>query len=298
MRSEVYMDIRKGGAMAGKLYLCATPIGNLDDITLRVLNTLKEVDLIAAEDTRHSIKLLNHFQIRTPMTSYHEYNKVDKARYLAEQMRQGLNVALITDAGTPGISDPGEELVRQCIEAGITVTSLPGPAACITALTMSGLGTRRFCFEAFLPPDKKERSRILSELVNETRTIILYEAPHHLAATLEELYQTLGERKITLCRELTKRYEEADFTVLSEAAEKYSINEPKGEFVLVIEGRPAEEIRKEKQKSWEAISISQHMKRYLEEGMDSKNAMKAVAKDRGISKRDVYQYLLKEENKK
>ena len=174
MRSEVYMDIRKGGAMAGKLYLCATPIGNLDDITLRVLNTLKEVDLIAAEDTRHSIKLLNHFQIRTPMTSYHEYNKVDKARYLAEQMRQGLNVALITDAGTPGISDPGEELVRQCIEAGITVTSLPGPAACITALTMSGLGTRRFCFEAFLPPDKKERSRILSELVNETRTTSLY----------------------------------------------------------------------------------------------------------------------------
>ncbi len=281
--------------MAGKLYLCATPIGNLEDITLRVLNTLKEVDLIGAEDTRHSIKLLNHFQIHTPMTSYHEYNKVDKARYLVEQMQKGLNVALITDAGTPGISDPGEELVRQCMEAGIPVTSLPGPAACITALTMSGLSTRRFCFEAFLPPDKKERSRILSELANETRTIVLYEAPHHLLSTLEELYGALGERRMTICRELTKRYEEAEPTTLTAAMEKYRTNEPKGEYVLVIAGRPPEEIQREKQKSWEAITLSQHMERYLAEGMDSKSAMKAVAKDRGISRRDVYQALLKEE---
>lgn len=281
--------------MAGKLYLCATPIGNLEDITLRVLNTLKEVDLIGAEDTRHSIKLLNHFQIRTPMTSYHEYNKVEKARYLVEQMQKGLNVALITDAGTPGISDPGEELVRQCMEAGIPVTSLPGPAACITALTMSGLSTRRFCFEAFLPPDKRERSRILSELANETRTIVLYEAPHHLLSTLEELYGALGERRMTICRELTKRYEEAEPTTLTAAMEKYRANEPKGEYVLVIAGRPPEEIQREKQKSWEAITLSQHMERYLAEGMDSKSAMKAVAKDRGISRRDVYQALLKEE---
>lgn len=284
--------------MAGKLYLCATPIGNLDDITLRVLKTLKEVDLIGAEDTRHSIKLLNHFQIRTPMTSYHEYNKVEKARYLVEQMQMGRNVALITDAGTPGISDPGEELVRQCIEAGIAVTSLPGPAACVTALTMSGLPTRRFCFEAFLPADKKERSRILSELSRETRTIVLYEAPHHLAGTLEELYEALGDRKITICREMTKKYEEAEFTTLSAAAERYHNREARGEFVLVIQGRLPEEIEKEKQKAWESLSIAQHMERYLEEGMDTKSAMKAVAKDRGISKRDVYQFMLKEENKR
>ena len=168
--------------MAGKLYLCATPIGNLDDITLRVLNTLKEVDLIAAEDTRHSIKLLNHFDIKTPMTSYHEYNKVEKARYLVDKLKEGTNIALITDAGTPGISDPGEELVKQCYEAGIELTSLPGPAACITALTISGMATRRFAFEAFLPPDKKEKQRILEELKQETRTMILYEAPHRLVS--------------------------------------------------------------------------------------------------------------------
>ena len=195
--------------MAGKLYLCATPIGNLEDITFRVLNTLKEVDLIAAEDTRHSIKLLNHFGIKTPMTSYHEFNKVEKARYLVEQLKEGVNIAVVTDAGTPGISDPGEELVRQCYEAGIEVTSLPGPAACITALTLSGLPTRRFAFEAFLPADKKERKQILEELKNETRTIILYEAPHRLVRTLEELKETLGNRRMTLCRELTKKHETA-----------------------------------------------------------------------------------------
>ncbi len=281
--------------MAGRLYLCATPIGNLEDITLRVLTTLKEVDLIAAEDTRHSIKLLNHFQIKTPMTSYHEYNKIEKAKYLVEQMMQGIHLALITDAGTPGISDPGEELVKQCYEAGIEVTSLPGPAACITALTMSGLETRRFCFEAFLPSDKRERQRILEELSRETRTILLYEAPHHLARTLEELFLCLGERQITLCRELTKRYEEADRTTLTQARERFLTEEPKGEFVIVIQGKSAEEMRQEMQKSWKKVSIEDHMKQYQDQGMDQKNAMKAVAKDRGIRKRDVYQYLLEKE---
>ncbi len=278
--------------MPGKLYLCATPIGNLEDITLRVLTTLKDVDLIAAEDTRHSIKLLNHFQIKTPMTSYHEYNKVEKARMLVEKMKEGLNVALVTDAGTPGISDPGEELVRQCYGAGISVTSLPGPAACITALTVSGLGTRRFCFEAFLPADKKERFRILEELKRETRTIIIYEAPHHLVKTLKELKEALGDRKISICRELTKRYEEVFPTTISGALERFLLEEPKGEFVFVLEGRTAEEMKREEQQEWENIPIEEHMERYMAAGMDKKQAMKEVARDRGISKRDVYQQLL------
>lgn len=278
--------------MPGKLYLCATPVGNLEDITLRVLTTLKDVDLIAAEDTRHSIKLLNHFQIKTPMTSYHEYNKVEKARMLVEKMKEGLNVALVTDAGTPGISDPGEELVRQCHAAGIAVTSLPGPAACITALTVSGLGTRRFCFEAFLPADKKERFRILEELKRETRTIIIYEAPHHLVKTLKELKEALGDRKISICRELTKRYEEVFPTTISGALERFLLEEPKGEFVFVLEGRTAEEMKREEQQEWENIPIEEHMERYMAAGMDKKQAMKEVARDRGISKRDVYQQLL------
>ena len=278
--------------MPGKLYLCATPIGNLEDITLRVLTTLKDVDLIAAEDTRHSIKLLNNFQIKTPMTSYHEYNKVEKARMLVEKMKEGLNVALVTDAGTPGISDPGEELVRQCHAAGIAVTSLPGPAACITALTVSGLGTRRFCFEAFLPADKKERFRILEELKRETRTIIIYEAPHHLVKTLKELKEALGDRKISICRELTKRYEEVFPTTISGALERFLLEEPKGEFVFVLEGRTAEEMKQEEQQEWENIPIEEHMERYMAAGMDKKQAMKEVARDRGISKRDVYQQLL------
>lgn len=284
--------------MAGKLYLCATPIGNLEDITFRVLRTLKEVDLIAAEDTRHSIKLLNHFDIKTPMTSYHEYNKVEKAHYLVEKMAEGMEIALITDAGTPGISDPGEELVRQCHEAGIQVTSLPGPAACITALTMSGLPTRRFCFEAFLPAeksDKKERQRILEELKNETRTIIVYEAPHHLKATLKDLKNALGNRRITICRELTKRYEEAFCTTFEEALNRYEEEEPKGECVIVIQGKSVEELKKEQIESWEELSLEEHMERYTEQGMDRKEAMKAVAKDRGVSKREVYQGLLKGE---
>ncbi len=277
---------------AGTLYLCATPIGNLEDITLRVLRTLKEVDLIAAEDTRNSIKLLNHFDIHTPLTSYHEYNKYDKARYLVEQLKQGADIALVTDAGTPGISDPGEELVKQCCEAGMKVTSLPGPAACVTALTLSGLSTRRFCFEAFLPVDKKERQWILEELKQETRTIIVYEAPHRLVRTLEELAGVLGaNRRITLCRELTKRYEEVYQATFEEALKRYQSEEPKGECVIVIEGRNIGDIRREQQKSWEEMSIEEHMEVYLEQGIDRKEAMKQVAKDRGISKRDVYQYL-------
>ncbi len=277
--------------MAGKLYLCATPIGNLEDITLRVLRVLKEVDLIAAEDTRNSIRLLNHFGIKTPMTSYHEHNKVDKAYQLVEKLRAGKDIALITDAGTPGISDPGEDLVRICDEAGIEVTSLPGAAACITALTMSGQKTRRFAFEAFLPRDKKMRSEILQEMAEETRTLIVYEAPHHLLKTLKELQEALGERSVTICRELTKRYEEKQKMTLGEAVSYYKTNEPKGEFVLVIEGKSREAIRKEAEKSWEDMPIEEHMALYESKGYDRKAAMKAVANDRGISKRDVYQSL-------
>lgn len=292
MDDKALLSEKTQKAGTGKLYLCATPIGNLDDITLRVLDTLKNVDLIAAEDTRHSIKLLNHFQIKTPMTSYHEYNKVEKARYLVDQMKKGVTVALVTDAGTPGISDPGEELVRQCHEAGIPLTSLPGPAACITALTISGLPTRRFCFEAFLPADKKERQWILEELKKETRTIIVYEAPHHLVRTLSELAAALGERNITICRELTKRYEEAFRTTFSGALEFYKENEPKGECVVVIEGKSFDQVNREKQQEFEEMTVEEHMELYLSQGMDKKEAMKRVAKDRGISKREVYQVLL------
>ena len=278
--------------MSGTLYLCATPIGNLEDITIRVLRTLIEVDLIAAEDTRNTLKLLNHFEIKTPMTSYHEYNKFDKARYLVEKLANGVNIALVTDAGTPGISDPGEEIVRQAYEAGIKVTSLPGACACVTALTLSGLSTRRFAFEAFLPNDKKERKAILEILRNETRTLIIYEAPHHLKATLNELYDALGDRKITLCKELTKLHETAQLMTLQSAIQYYSENAPKGEYVLVIEGKTLEELETEKQDSWKSMSIPEHMEIYLSQGISKKDAMKKVASDRGISKRDVYQALL------
>ena len=280
--------------MAGKLYLCATPIGNLEDITFRVLRTLKEVDLIAAEDTRNSIKLLNHFEIKTPMTSYHEYNKIDKAYQLVAKMREGKNIALITDAGTPGISDPGEDIVRICYEEGIPVTSLPGAAACITALTMSGLPTRRFVFEAFLPKDKKEHQAVLEELKTETRTIIIYEAPHHLVRTLQELSDTLGgDRRLTICRELTKRHEEKLQMTLTDSLSYYEVNEPRGEYVLIIAGRSREEMKKEEQAGWEALSLEEHMAHYESQGIDRKEAMKRVAKDRGVSKRDIYQALLK-----
>ncbi len=278
--------------MTGMLYLCATPIGNLGDMTPRVVETLREVDLIAAEDTRNSIKLLNHFEIKTSMTSYHEYNKVEKADYLVAQMQQGKNVALVTDAGTPGISDPGEVLVVKCHEAGIAVTSLPGAAACITALTLSGLSTRRFCFEAFLPADKKEKAAILEELKEESRTIILYEAPHHLVRTLGELAEALGNRRLTLCRELTKKFETVLPTTIEGALSLYEKEEPRGEYVLVIEGKSLLQKREEVRESWLSMSIEEHMAYYTETGLDEKSAMKQVAKDRGVPKREIYQHLL------
>lgn len=277
--------------MAGTLYLCATPIGNLGDMTPRVVETLKSVDVIAAEDTRNSVKLLNHFDIHTPMTSYHEYNKVEKARQLVNQLLEGQNIALITDAGTPAISDPGEVLVAMCQESGVTVTSLPGPAACITALTLSGLSTRRFCFEGFLPAektDKKERRELLEELSGESRTIILYEAPHHLKKTLEDLYEALGNRRITLCRELTKRFEEALPMTLEAALEYYETNEPKGEYVLVIEGKSRKEKRQEAIAAWDSMTVEEHMEYYENQGIAHKEAMKLVAKDRGVGKREIY----------
>lgn len=278
--------------MAGTLYLCATPIGNLGDMTPRVVETLRAVDLIAAEDTRNSLKLLTHFEIHTPMTSYHEYNKVEKAHALIAKMAQGQDVALITDAGTPAISDPGEVLVQLCHEAGIHVTSLPGAAACITALTLSGLSARRFCFEGFLPPDKKEREEVLEECRDESRTMIFYEAPHHLKKTLQELYTALGDRRATLCRELTKKFETVMPTTLQGALDFYEANEPRGEYVLVIEGRSREQKRQEARENWLEMPVEEHVALYERQGMDRKAAMKQAAKDRGVSKRDIYQALL------
>ena len=281
--------------MAGKLYLCATPIGNLEDMTYRVVRTLKEVDLIGAEDTRNSIKLLNHFEIETPMQSYHEFNKYDKAKELVQMMLDGKDIALITDAGTPGISDPGEELVKECLENGIEVTSLPGASACVTAISMSGLSTQRFCFEAFLPKDKKKKENVLKQLQNETRTIIIYEAPHRLTKTLAELEKELGNRRVSINRELTKKYEESFLTTLKDAREKYEAEEPRGEFVLVIEGKDQGALDQEERQKWEDMSLEDHMKIYLDEGLDKKAAMKKVAKDRGVSKRDIYNQLVQEE---
>lgn len=277
----------------GQLFLCATPIGNLEDMTFRCIRVLKEADIIAAEDTRNSIKLLNHFEIKTPMTSYHEFNKVEKARVLVERILKGENIALITDAGTPGISDPGEELVRQCIEADITVTPVPGAVACINALIMSGMATRRFCFEAFLPQDKKEKADILEQLKSEQRTIVLYEAPHRLVRTLSQLCETFGEeRRIAVCKELTKKHENVFRDTLGGALSFYTANEPKGEYVLVIEGKNTEELKAEQKAEWQELSVNEHMELYLSKGMDKKEAMKQVAKDRGVSKREIYNSLL------
>ncbi len=282
--------------MAGKLYLCATPIGNLEDITFRVLETLKSADLIAAEDTRGSIKLLNHFDIHVPMTSYHEYNKYDKAKYLIRQMQEGKNIALVTDAGTPGISDPGEELVRMCLDEGIEVTSLPGACACITALTMSGLPTRRFCFEGFLPADKKEQQKVLDRLKTETRTTMLYESPHRLLKTLALLEKNLdGERKISVLRELTKRHETLWRGTIASAVIYYTENPPKGEIVLVVDGASESQMALEKQQSWDQVPLSDHVNMYVARGMTKKEAMKAAAKDRGVTRRDIYNALLEEE---
>ncbi len=277
--------------MPGTLYLCATPIGNLEDMTFRAVRVLREADLIAAEDTRNSRKLLNHFDIHTPMTSYHEYNKFDKGRKLVENLLEGKNIALITDAGTPGISDPGEELVRMCYAAGICVTAVPGAAACVTALTVSGLPTRRFAFEAFLPSEKKEREEILETLVREQRTIVLYEAPHRLVKTLRLLAERLGDRQVSVCRELTKKHETIYRASLPEAADYYENNVPRGECVIVIEGMSRESIRQEEKEKWENLSVEEHVDYYISQGLDRKTAMKNAAKDRGVQKRDIYNYL-------
>ena len=277
---------------AGTLYLCATPIGNLGDITKRVLDTLESADLIAAEDTRNTLRLLNHFGIRKPLTSYHEYNKYDKAEVLIKHLRKGENIALVSDAGTPAISDPGEVLAKRCIEEGIRVTSLPGACALITALTMSGMSARRFCFEGFLPQDKKEHAYILDQLRKEERTIILYEAPHRLKETLKDLYGVLGDRKITLCRELTKIYEEALPMTLESAMAYYKEHDPRGEYVLVIQGADRKALEEERKKSWEEMTLEEHMKVYEDQGLSRKDAMKKVASDRGVSRRDIYQALL------
>ena len=281
--------------MSGTLYLCATPIGNLGDITQRVLDTLREADLIAAEDTRNTLRLLNHFEIKTPMTSYHEHNKYDKAQELIERLHRGENIAVVTDAGTPAISDPGEVLAALCIQEGIRVTSLPGACALITALTMSGMPARRFCFEGFLPSektDKKERRRIIGQLCTEERTILLYEAPHHLRATLAELAQALGgDRKITLCRELTKRFEEALPFTLASAVRYYEENEPRGEYVLVLAGADPAELLAREQAAFESLPLEEHMQRYLDQGLSQKEAMRRVAADRGLSRRDIYRQL-------
>ena len=277
---------------AGTLYLCATPIGNLGDITERVLRTLEEVDLIAAEDTRNTLRLLNHFGIKKPLTSYHEYNKFVKAEELITKLRNGQNIAVVTDAGTPAISDPGEVIAAMCIEQGIKVTSLPGACALITALTMSGMPSRRFCFEGFLPADKKERRYILEQLKREERTTILYEAPHHLRGTLQELYDSLGDRKITLCRELTKKFEEALPMTLESAIVYYSENEPRGEYVLVMAGADRAALEEEKRVKFEEMSLEEHMAMYTDQGLSRKEAMKKVAADRGVSKRDIYKELL------
>ena len=279
----------------GVLYLCATPIGNLQDMTPRCVEILRSVDVIAAEDTRNSIKLLNHFDIHTPMTAYHEFNRFDKADELVGRMLNGESVACITDAGTPGISDPGEVLVQKAAEAGIAVTSVPGACAAVNALVISGLPTRRFRFEAFLPFEKKERKEILDAIRDDTATIVVYEAPHRLVRTLNDLLDALGDRRIALCKELTKVHENVYRTTLSDAAAFFGANEPKGEFVLVIEGADPEKKRREERESWDILSLSEHVALYEKQGMDRKDAMKAAAKDRGLSKRDVYQALLAEE---
>lgn len=280
---------------SGTLYLCATPIGNLEDMTFRAVRVLKEADLIAAEDTRNSIRLLNHFDIHTPMTSYHEYNRIEKGHHLVFLLLEGKNIALITDAGTPGISDPGEDLVRMCRDAGIPVTSVPGACACVNALIISGRPTRRFCFEAFLPADKKDRRRVLQEIQEETRTTVIYEAPHRLRKTLQELLEVLGDRRLSICRELTKKFETVMETTLEDAVRFYGEQEPRGEYVLVLEGRSHASIDEEERSRFENMSVQEHVEMYEEQGLNRKDAMKQAAKDRGVSKRDIYRSLLEED---
>lgn len=279
--------------MSGKLYLCATPIGNIEDMTLRALRILKEVDLIAAEDTRNSIKLLNYYSIKTPMTSYHEHNKYDKAKQLVKEILAGKNIALITDAGMPGISDPGEELVKEAYNNNIEVTALPGACAAVTALSLSGLRSKRFIFEAFLPSDNKERKEVLETLRMDTRTIIIYEAPHRLLKTVNELYEVFGARRASFCKELTKLHENIFKTNLEEASYYYKENHPKGEYVIIIEGLDREERLLKEREVWLNMPVKEHVEYYVLQGMDKKEAMKAAAIDRGVPKREVYNELLK-----
>lgn len=282
----------------GGLYLCATPIGNLGDMTDRVKACLAEADLIAAEDTRNTRRLLTHFEIHTRLTAYHEHNKYEKAEELLEMLRQGMKIALVTDAGTPAISDPGEVLVQRCLEEGIRVTSLPGACALITALTLSGKSARRFCFEGFLPPKKKEREEVLAELEAERRTLILYEAPHHLLGTLKDLQRHLGDRPLSLCRELTKLHEEVWPTTLEAAIAAYEGGkEPRGEYVLVLEGAPegAAAVRGAEANAaadLNALTPEEHVAHYEAQGLDRKEALRSAARDRGMSRRDLYQLLL------
>ncbi len=283
--------------MAGKLWLVATPIGNLGDISARALEVLRAADLIAAEDTRNTIRLLNHFEIKKPLTSYHEYNKTEKAYELVREAQEGKNIAVVTDAGMPAISDPGEVLVRIACETGTEVTIIPGACACVSALAISGLPTRRFAFEAFLPAEKGERAAVLQELQREMRTIVLYEAPHRLLKTLKELRDCLGEdRRISQVRELTKIHEEVRRSTLGEAVALYEAPGGaeliRGEYVLVIEGRDPEENRREEAARWESMSVADHVAMYEKQGMDRKEAMRNAAKDRGVSRRDIYQALL------
>ena len=272
--------------MEGRLSICATPIGNLEDITLRVLRTLKEADLIAAEDTRQTIKLLNAYEIETPMISYHKFNEATRGPQLVQMMQEGKHIALVSDAGTPGISDPGETLIRLCYEAGVPVTSLPGPSAFVTAMTLSGLAMRHFIFEGFLPADKKEQQALLASLKEETRPVIFYEAPHHLQRTLEVLGTAVGDRRVVTVRELTKKYEERKIGTIQELLKAYEEEPPRGEFVIIIEGADPEVLKQEAEKRWEDLSIEEHMALYPE--LPEKEAMKRVAKERGIRKQDVY----------
>lgn len=270
------------------LYVCGTPIGNLEDITLRVLRILEEVDLIAAEDTRQSVKLLNHYNIKTPLTSYHEHNKEVKGPQLISMLKEGKNIAIVTDAGMPGISDPGEDLIRLCYENDVEVTVVPGATAVVTALVLSGLNARSYIFEGFLPKNKKQRKEILEKTRNETRTLVFYEAPHHLVSTLEELYEYCGNRNSAVIRELTKKHETVERDSLENLLNYFKTNEPKGEFVIVIEGADVLQIKAEESQKFENMSVKEHFESYILKGMDEKSAMKAVAKDRGIGKRDVY----------
>ncbi len=279
--------------MYGTLFVCGTPIGNLEDITIRCLNTLKEVDLIAAEDTRQTVKLLNHYEIKTPLTSYHEHNKESKGVKIIEELKAGKNVAIVSDAGMPGISDPGEDLIKLCYEENVPVTVVPGATAVVTAVVLSGIGSRSYCFEGFLPNNKKQRRDILKRLQKESRTIVLYEAPHHLKATLLELYEVLGNREIAVVKELTKKYENVNKGTFEEIIQYYNENEPKGEFVIVIKGMELNEIIEEEKLSFNNISIEEHFKMYVDKGLDDKSAIKQVAKDRGVGKREIYSHIMK-----